>query len=55
MTCRKRLYQFERQTEAHGLLVRRQLCRGHIDDNGRCRSCGGIYGKRRGKPVEVVR
>lgn len=64
MTCRKkitrhatlfeRVMAFEGGVPDGGLLLIREKCKGEVDDDGRCRRCGGIYGRRASKPVGIV-
>ena len=44
MTCRKRV---TTRLRCEGLILRRETCRGSIDDDGRCRRCGGVARDRR--------
>lgn len=54
MICRKRILR-KLLPEGGGMFLVPVRCRGRIDDDGRCRECGGGYGYRLKKPVEVVR
>lgn len=38
----------------HGLALVRVRCHGEIDDDGRCRVCGGLWGRREGRPSRAV-
>jgi len=51
MTCRKKIM---RRLRCEGMVFRHQVCGGTVDDDGRCRACGGVYGKRWKKPVERI-
>lgn len=54
MICRKRILR-KLLPEGGGMFLVPVKCRGRIQDDGRCRECGGGYRQRSKKPVEAVR